>query len=240
MKRLLSSVTAAAVVASVLMLPVKGHAISFFTDRDTWEAAVQQVQPVDIANQLGNFVILTAGQPLLLPFSEEFTFNIALQRLQVPTSWATWSAGETPAVLFTQFGSGSLIGTFGPDPVVAFGLEIEPNLFAVFNISLTTADGETHVLTQSVNGLAGAKFFGWVGDVNSMQITCSSNCAGDGFAIGELFIGGFAGTPGKPNCHGKSVSALAQKYGGLPTAATTLGFSSVQALQDAIKSFCGA
>jgi hypothetical protein len=48
----------------------------------------------------------------------------------------------------------------------------------------------------------------------------------------------FAGTPGKPNCHGKSVSALAQKYGGLPAAAAALGFSSVQVLQNDIDVYC--
>jgi YVTN family beta-propeller protein len=49
----------------------------------------------------------------------------------------------------------------------------------------------------------------------------------------------FAGTPGKANCHGKSVSALAQQYGGLNNAAAALGFDSVSALQDAIMAFCG-
>jgi len=49
----------------------------------------------------------------------------------------------------------------------------------------------------------------------------------------------FAGAPGAANCHGKSVSALAQTYGGLPAAASALGFSSVGALQNAIAAFCG-
>ena len=49
----------------------------------------------------------------------------------------------------------------------------------------------------------------------------------------------FAGTPGKANCHGKSVSALAQQLGGLSAAAAALGFDSVSALQDAIMAFCG-
>jgi hypothetical protein len=49
----------------------------------------------------------------------------------------------------------------------------------------------------------------------------------------------FAGKPGSPNCHGDSVSALAQRYGGLAAAAKALGYSSVQALQDAIRAFCG-
>jgi YVTN family beta-propeller protein len=50
----------------------------------------------------------------------------------------------------------------------------------------------------------------------------------------------FAGVPGSANCHGKSVSALATKFGGLPAAAAALGFASVQALQDAITAFCQA
>ena len=49
----------------------------------------------------------------------------------------------------------------------------------------------------------------------------------------------FAGIPGKTNCHGKSVSALAQQFGGIDAAAAALGFSSVEALQDAIRTFCG-
>ena len=48
----------------------------------------------------------------------------------------------------------------------------------------------------------------------------------------------FAGTPGKANCHGESVSALAQQFGGLNNAAAALGFASVSALQDAIMTFC--
>jgi YVTN family beta-propeller protein len=47
----------------------------------------------------------------------------------------------------------------------------------------------------------------------------------------------FAGTPGKANCHGKSVSALARQYGGLNAAAAALGYSDVSALQNAIMAF---
>jgi spore maturation protein SpmA len=50
----------------------------------------------------------------------------------------------------------------------------------------------------------------------------------------------FAGTPGKSNCHGKSVSALAQQYGGLNNAAAALGYRSVSALQNAIEDCCEA
>jgi YVTN family beta-propeller protein len=48
----------------------------------------------------------------------------------------------------------------------------------------------------------------------------------------------FAGTPGKANCYGQSVSALARQYGGLNAAAAALGFSSITALEKAILAFC--
>jgi YVTN family beta-propeller protein len=44
----------------------------------------------------------------------------------------------------------------------------------------------------------------------------------------------FAGTPGKANYYGKSVSVLARKYGGLNDAAAALDYASVGALQEAI------
>jgi hypothetical protein len=48
----------------------------------------------------------------------------------------------------------------------------------------------------------------------------------------------FAGAPGKSNCHGKSISALAQQYGGLNNAAAALGYPSLSALQNAIEDYC--
>jgi hypothetical protein len=56
--------------------------------------------------------------------------------------------------------------------------------------------------------------------------------------VAKIMVLTFAGTPGRPNCHGKSVSALARQFGGLDAAASALGFPSVQALQDAIREFC--
>ena len=50
----------------------------------------------------------------------------------------------------------------------------------------------------------------------------------------------FAGTPGKANCYGQSVSALTRQYGGLNNAAAALGFDGVNALQAAIREFCAA
>jgi uncharacterized repeat protein (TIGR03803 family) len=48
----------------------------------------------------------------------------------------------------------------------------------------------------------------------------------------------FAGTPGRPNCLGKSVSALARQYGGLHAAAIALGYADVRDLLNAIAAHC--
>jgi hypothetical protein len=47
-----------------------------------------------------------------------------------------------------------------------------------------------------------------------------------------------AGTPGRPNCHGQSISAVAHQFGGTAAAASALGFSTVRALQDGFALFC--
>ena len=47
-----------------------------------------------------------------------------------------------------------------------------------------------------------------------------------------------AGAPGFSNCFGVSISTLSRQFGGLNTAAKALGFSDVQALQDAVRAFC--
>jgi hypothetical protein len=84
----------------------------------------------------------------------------------------------------------------------------------------------------------------------------NSNLAPDWLRIGTDIVGGAtppafnmtfslagetvpeAGTPGVPNCHGKTISALAKQFGGTNSAASILGFSSVQALQDGFTLFC--
>jgi len=48
----------------------------------------------------------------------------------------------------------------------------------------------------------------------------------------------FAGTPGKANCYGQSVSALAQQYGGFNNATAALGYPSTSALQNAVEDYC--
>jgi len=71
---------------------------------------------------------------------------------------------------------------------------------------------------------------------NGAPLGCGTvfKVAGTGFVVPVAF----AGTPGKPNCHGQSVSALAKQYGGMAAVAAALGFPSVGALQDDIRAYC--
>ena len=48
-----------------------------------------------------------------------------------------------------------------------------------------------------------------------------------------------AGTPGQEDCHGVTISGLAEQFGSIPSAASALGFSSVKALQNSFQAFCG-
>jgi hypothetical protein len=75
-------------------------------------------------------------------------------------------------------------------------------------------------------------------DAGTNQILVAGIQTGNGEVVITLTAPVFAGTPGKANCHGQSVSALAKQYGGLNNAAAALGFDSVKALQAAIQGFC--
>jgi len=84
----------------------------------------------------------------------------------------------------------------------------------------------------------------------------NSNLAPDWLRIGTDIVGGAtpptfnmsfsltgatvpeAGTPGVANCHGETIAALAHEFDSTYSAALSLGFSSVQALQDGFTLFC--
>jgi hypothetical protein len=72
----------------------------------------------------------------------------------------------------------------------------------------------------------------------TIQMTASPYNGGAAYFLPQLTI--FAGTPGKPNCFGKGVSALSQEFGDQEAAAAALGYESVDALHDAIRDFCNA
>ena len=77
-------------------------------------------------------------------------------------------------------------------------------------------------------------------DEGTNEIVVGDVWPGHGKVVITIVAPHFAGTPGKANCHGKSVSALAQHFGGMEAAADALHYPSVQALQDAIAGYCAA
>jgi hypothetical protein len=75
-------------------------------------------------------------------------------------------------------------------------------------------------------------------DAGTNQILVSGVWTGDGEVIINLVSPVFAGTPGKANCQGESISALVEQFGGLKRAAKGLGYDSVDALRNGVIEFC--
>jgi len=70
--------------------------------------------------------------------------------------------------------------------------------------------------------------------ISTPQVMVTFNAA---FSLAGDTIPG-AGTPGRPNCHGQTISAMAREFGGIAHAAMSLGYFSVAALQDGVSIFC--
>jgi uncharacterized repeat protein (TIGR03803 family) len=162
----------------------------------------------------------------------------------------------------------SFTGTDGALPFAGLIADANGNLFGttngggannsgtVFEI-FKTAGGyaSTPTTLVSFNGTDGAgPYAGLIADANGNLFGTTGYGGASGFSppdqygygtvfeiTGSGFIppGVFAGTPGKSNCFGKSVSAMARQYGGLNAAAAAFGFASVGALQNAMLMFCG-
>jgi hypothetical protein len=80
---------------------------------------------------------------------------------------------------------------------------------------------------------------GWSVSVSGDGHTVIVGGPGDNNGAGGAWVyAKFAGTPGKANCYGQSVSVLARQYGGLSAAAASTGFPSISALQNAILAYC--
>src|SRR5215469_2692594 len=70
--------------------------------------------------------------------------------------------------------------------------------------------------------------------ISTPQVMVTFNAA---FSLAGDTIPG-AGTPGRPNCHGQTISAMARQFGGIAHAAMSLGYFSVAALQEGVSIFC--
>jgi hypothetical protein len=161
-----------------------------------------------------------------------------------PTTLVNFNIGSTdgyrPLAGLIADANGNLFGTASQSGVSDYGTVFKiaktatgyaSNPTTLVNFNGTNGENPLAGLIADANGnLLGTTYLGGAyGDGSVFEIT------GSGFTVPVTF----AGAPGKPNCHGKSVSALAQQFGGLNGAAAALGFASIGALQNAIMGFCG-
>jgi hypothetical protein len=175
---------------------------------------------------------------------------------QAGAAWVYTRSGG----VWSQQGA-KLVGTGAVDPAgqgQSVSLSGDGNTVVVGGIADNSSVGAAWVFTRAdgVWSQLGAKLVGtgMVGPYayqgNAVSLSADGNTAmvggfGDNADAGAAWAYTrpielkFAGTPGKTNCYGSSVSALAREFGGLNNATTALGYPSVQALQDAIRAFCG-
>ncbi|MCI0534733.1 MAG: hypothetical protein L0Z50_05850 [Verrucomicrobiales bacterium] len=177
-------------IASLMLsaFPLSSHALTTtYDDRTAWESAVVTWADVDLDSQVAEFEILNGGDTIGLPQSRTLFFDQNLEGRQVPTSFGTWSGSNNPRVLLTDITTTDVVGTFNA-PIPAFGLEMQPDIQDEFTMSLLLSDGST--LSQTVSGLGGAKFFGWVTtggpSVVSMTLSLAAGPGDEGFAFGRM------------------------------------------------------
>ncbi len=141
---------------------------------------------------------------------------------------------DTSAVIRLS-ASGAQIQTYTlPVTSLLFALSLDPDGTSFWTADLVTGQvfrvdiaSGTLITTFPANASNGASGF---------KALAGLSVKGENFAS-QLCI---AGIPGQPNCHGKCVSELAGEFGGIDNASRVLRFSSVSALQNAIRNFCGS
>ena len=121
-----------------------------------------------------------------------------------------------PEVLVTA--GGDFLFLSAPKPIVSPGTAIAGDLQAWIRNSDLAPDW-LRIGTDIINNTTPPPTF-------NMTFSLTGNTVPD------------AGTPGQANCHGESISGLAAQFGGIDAAASALGFSSVQALQNSVRAFC--
>jgi PEP-CTERM motif len=119
-----------------------------------------------------------------------FNFSNPQSENSVPGSWATWNCPPatescTPNVLWNEGFSTLTISLLSPTST--FGFELEPDNFAVEEVTAQFFNGGTLVGTIDLfpNGSAGALLFAAQSDQQFTSVVIT-NLAGDDFAIAQL------------------------------------------------------
>jgi uncharacterized repeat protein (TIGR03803 family) len=149
--------------------------------------------------------------------------------------------GAAPVAGLIADASGALYGTTqaGGGTGCAGGL----GCGTVFKLTPPTTTGGTwteSVLYSFTGGTDGANpVAGLIADTSgALYGTTEGGGSGGGTVFKLTLPATFAGVPGQANCHGQSISFLANTYGGIAAAATALGYASVKDLQDAVTNYC--
>jgi hypothetical protein len=161
--------------------------VTMYGNLSDWQAAAQHYNETQVTAETEFSTANTVSG--LKDGSTLTNLNPATTVYIVGSSWGTWQGAPNPTVYWTG-SSAVLTADFNPGivsghPVDAFGFYAEGDNFQDDDITLALSDGMS--LTQTVNGDAGAEFFGWVGS-GITGITVSTNDT-DSFAIGDFWEG---------------------------------------------------
>src|ERR1700730_16986624 len=118
----------------------------------------------------------------------------------------------------------------------SFTLNSDDGSQLFINGTLVVNNGGSHVPT-AVTGSAMLNAGTYKAEVTFYE--CCGNPAGVDLTLPAGVKYGCAGTPAAADCNRVCVSSLTTQYGGLLAAASSLGFSSVKALQAEIGGYCG-
>ena len=172
----------ALLMTMTLLSPGQAQAVTLYSSSASWQSAVGSYNAITSLNAITNSTNISS---FALPSGTTASLSQAMTVYSIGDGWATWSGGYTGKVLGTT-NYFSIVSTFS-SPVYGFGFEMEPNNYQDYLLTLTLNDGST--LSQTVNGNAGAKFFGWAdGSVTSMTLSAASGSGG--FAFGNMFEAG--------------------------------------------------
>lgn len=168
-------------IALFTMWPAAANAdpVTTYTSVVAWEAAVGTwTETTSLGVPNGSVVsAATLADGTALGFAQP------LSVASIGAGWATWCCGYTGQVV-DSIGPGVSVQTtesWSISPVTGFGMYLEPDIFATYDIGLLLSDGKT--ITESVAGDAGASFFGWTGS----GVTGLTISSGDDFAAGDFF-----------------------------------------------------
>ena len=182
---------------------------------------MRSLKPTGRAGRIGGLLFI------LLSAAALATTEASAQTLTTLYSF-TGSDGAHPYAGLIADASGNLYGTTNSGGANGYGtvFKVTPTGTETVLYSFTGSDGAYPVaglIADASGNLYGTTYYG------------GANGYGTVFKLALLAT--FNGIPGQPNCVGQSLFFLAQQYGGLARA-TTFGYASVTALQNAVAAHC--